>query len=124
MASGGLLSDTEPLTGFGMARNVHSPTHARRSKRRGSASLSPGRMSSTGGTGLKRTDPGACMTLGCWMYVFGYCDNSGREKDLRCRKRGTHAPRARQDDLAGVTRAAVPVFLVHERALSAPVRHP
>ncbi len=36
--------------------------------------------------------------------VFGNCDNSVREKDWRCRKRGTQATRARQGDLGRVTR--------------------
>ena len=39
------------------------------------------------------------------LLVFGYCDNSMREKDWRCRMRGVQATRTRQGDLAGVTRA-------------------
>ncbi len=39
------------------------------------------------------------------LPVFSYSDNSEREKDCSCRKRGTQATRARQGDLARVTRA-------------------
>jgi hypothetical protein len=44
------------------------------------------------------------------MYFFDYCDHSLREKDWRCRKRGTQVTGARPGDLAGVTRAAAPVL--------------
>lgn len=48
-----LVTDGAPQSGFGMARTVSSPTHPRRA--RPSSSLSPtSRLSSTGGTGLKK----------------------------------------------------------------------
>ncbi len=39
------------------------------------------------------------------LLVFYFCDNSMREKDWRCCKRGMQATKARQGDLAGVTHA-------------------
>ncbi len=36
---------------------------------------------------------------------FDYCDNSVRENDWRCRKRGKQATGARQGNVAGVTPA-------------------
>jgi hypothetical protein len=52
--------------------------------------------------------PGVCVmrALGVLkQFGFGCCDNSVREKDWRCHKRGTLATRACLGDLAGVTRA-------------------
>ena len=44
------------------------------------------------------------LELDCRAIILPFCDSSVRKKDWRCRKRGTHATRARQGDFAVETR--------------------
>ncbi len=44
------------------------------------------------------------------LLGFGYCDNSVREQDWCCRKRGTQATQARLSNLTGDLRVAAPVL--------------